>query len=315
MPRRSYQPFALSAIFSSSRGTIRYVAIALTPSAFSSLTSFSSPETWSDWSSVTTSAATVLPAKFRLEMSGDFHTARNFGAAVTTTLAITIESATHRERMLIPLPATPASGVTPITLVRPALPADMDFRQAAASVGASYYLAWTTVEEGWPVPSSGKLRRRSEAMAIHRIVGVCFCVVFASAVATAQQRTDTTSQAPAASVTQYTYAAGNRGPSRRVQTRNESGGREVVVETFELPDVEGRLSPARETVTETMRTSPGTAQSRRDVFGFNLDRKRQLVETTDSRPEMLAGGDTSVVHDTWVPGLNGQLGLTSREIE
>src|SRR4051812_42813799 len=34
-------------------------------------------------------------------MSGDFHTARNFGAAVTTTLARTIESPTHKERMFI----------------------------------------------------------------------------------------------------------------------------------------------------------------------------------------------------------------------
>src|SRR4051812_680790 len=152
-------------------------------------------------------------------------------------------------------------------------------------------------------------------MAIERIAGVCFCVVFTSTIATAQQPTNTPGQAPAASVTQHTYTAGDGGPWRRVQTRTESGGREVVVERFELPDVEGRLSPVRETVVETMRTSSGTAQSRRDVFGFNLDRKRQLVETTDSRQEILAGGDASIVHDTWAPDLNGRLGLTSREIE
>jgi hypothetical protein len=152
-------------------------------------------------------------------------------------------------------------------------------------------------------------------MAIEHIAGVCFCVVFTSAIATAQQPTNTTSQAPAASVTEHTYAAGDGGPWRRVQTRTESGGREVVVETFALPDVEGRLSPVRETVMETMRTSSGSAQSNRDVFGFNLDRKRQLVETTQSREEILAGGDTGIVHDTWVPDLNGRLGLTSREIE
>src|SRR4051812_8062116 len=152
-------------------------------------------------------------------------------------------------------------------------------------------------------------------MATERIAGICFCVVFTSAVATAQQPTNAAGQAPAASITEHTYAAGDGGPWRRVQTRNESGGREVIVETWELPDVEGRLSPVRETVTGTMRTSAGTALSTRDVFGFNLDRKRQLVETTDSRQEILAGGDSSIVHDTWVPDLNGRLALTSREIE
>src|SRR4051812_35063381 len=152
-------------------------------------------------------------------------------------------------------------------------------------------------------------------MAIERIAGVCFCVVFTSAIATAQQPNNTTSQAPAASVTERSYAAGDGGPWRRLQTRTESGGREVVVETFELPDVEGRLTPVRETVVETMRTSSGPVQSRRDVYGFNLDRKRQLRETTESRQEMLAGGETTIVYDTWVPDLSGRLGLTSREIE
>ena len=100
-----------------------------------------------------------------------------------------------------------------------------------------------------------------------------------------------------------------------MQTRSESGGREVVVETFEVPDIEGRLAPIQEIVTETIRTAPNTAQTRRDVFGFSPDRRRRLLETTESQRETLANGDTSAIHNTWAPDLNGRLSLTSRQIE
>src|SRR6478752_5322915 len=140
-------------------------------------------------------------------------------------------------------------------------------------------------------------------MSIERIAGVCCCVVFTAAVASGQQRSDATGQGSAARVTEHTYVAGDGGPWRRVETRTESSGREVVVETFELPDVNGKLSPVRETVVETVRGG-GPARARREVFGFDADHKRQLVETTDSRQESAAGGDTSIIHETFVQDLN-----------
>src|SRR3954469_16235503 len=73
--------------------------MAFTPRPISSLTSFSSAETCRDWLSVITSAATVLPTKFRLEISGAFHTDRNLGPAATTAVASSSESTTHRARM------------------------------------------------------------------------------------------------------------------------------------------------------------------------------------------------------------------------
>jgi hypothetical protein len=152
-------------------------------------------------------------------------------------------------------------------------------------------------------------------MTPERIAGICFCIVITSAVATGQQGSETAEQGPATSVIERTYPAGDLTHWRRVQTRSESGGREVVVETSEVPDVEGKLAPIQETVMETTRTAPNTAQTRYDVFGFTADRRRRLLETTQSLRETQANGDTSAVHNTWTPDLNGRLGLMSRQIE
>ena len=70
-------------------------------------------------------------------------------------------------------------------------------------------------------------------MTLERIAGICFCIVITSAVANGQQRSETADQGPQGpgrSVIERTYAAGNLAPWRRVQTRSESGGREVVVD-------------------------------------------------------------------------------------
>ena len=154
-------------------------------------------------------------------------------------------------------------------------------------------------------------------MTLERIAGICFCIVITSAVATGQQRSGTADQGPqgpARSVIERTYPAGDLAPSRSVQTRSESGGREVVVETSEAPDIEGRLAPIQEIVMETIRTAPNTAQTRHDVFGF-ADRRRKLLETTESQREAQANGDTSAVHNTRAQDLNGRLGLMSRQME
>jgi hypothetical protein len=155
-------------------------------------------------------------------------------------------------------------------------------------------------------------------MTPERIAGICFCIVITSAVAAGQQGSETAEQGPqgpARSVTERTYSAGDLTRWRRVQTRSESGGREVVVETSEVPDVEGKLAPIQESVMETTRTAPNTAQTRYDVFGFAADRRRMLLETTESLRETQANGDTSAVQNTWAPDLNGRLGLMSRQIE
>lgn len=155
-------------------------------------------------------------------------------------------------------------------------------------------------------------------MSLERIAGICFCIVLTSEAAGGQALNDVTAQgqkAPARTVMERTYATGELGPSRRVQTRSESGSREVVVETLDVPDMEGRLTPTQEIVTETNRTAPNTAQTRRDVFGVAPDGRRRLVEATETLRETAANGDSRGIHNTSAPDLNGRVSLTSRQIE
>jgi hypothetical protein len=155
-------------------------------------------------------------------------------------------------------------------------------------------------------------------MTLERIAGICFCIVFTSEAAGGQPRSEVSAQgqkAPARTVMERAYATGELGSWRRVQTRSESGSREVVVETLEVPDIEGRLTPTQEIVTETNRTSPNTAQTRSDVFGFAPDGRRRLVEATETLRETAANGDSRDIHNTSAPDLNGRVSLTSRQIE
>ena len=155
-------------------------------------------------------------------------------------------------------------------------------------------------------------------MTLPRIAGICsFCILLTSAIATGQSKSNTTSrgqQGPASAVSQPDYEAGDIMPLRRTLTRSTSGGREVVVETVESLDIEGRLAPMREIVTET-RTERNTQHVKQDVFRFNPDRRRHLSETTESRQDRQPNGDTATVHNTWAPDLNGHLHQTSRRTE
>src|SRR5688572_4925214 len=154
-------------------------------------------------------------------------------------------------------------------------------------------------------------------MTLGRVVGICACIVISADAAAGQQSGDTPAQgqaAPATTVIERTHAAAGLAPWRRVQVRTESGSREIVVDTFEVPGIEGRLAPTHESVVETNRPAPNTAQTRRELFWFP-DGRRTLLEATDSRRETLPNGDSRAVHETSAPDLNGRLGVTSRQIE
>src|SRR5262245_342449 len=146
-------------------------------------------------------------------------------------------------------------------------------------------------------------------MTLERLAAICFCLAITAAVAAAQQKSGSPPQAPTTTVTEQTPATSDQAPARRVQTRTESGGREVIVETSVAPNVNGRLASTQEDVVETVRT-PGSSQTRREVFGY-ADGKRQLLQTTESVRETLANGDTSTVQTTWAQDINGRAGLTS----
>jgi hypothetical protein len=154
-------------------------------------------------------------------------------------------------------------------------------------------------------------------MTLEHIAGICFCIVFTSEAAGGQPPSEVTAQgqkAPARTVMERTYATSDLRPWRRVETRSESGTREVLVDTLEVPNIEGRLTPAQEIVTETNRTAPNITQTRRDVFGFSPDGRRRLVEVTDTQREISANGDSREIHNTSAPDLNGRASVTSRQI-
>ena len=139
-------------------------------------------------------------------------------------------------------------------------------------------------------------------MSFQRIAGICLGIVITAAIADGQWQSDT---------------AGNVSPQLRVHTHTESGGRTVVVETLEGVDIDGKLAPLEEVVTETIPETPparDTTHTRQDVFRV-WDGRRRLAETTVSRKDTQSDGSTSAIHNTWVPDLNGRLRLTSQLLE
>lgn len=136
-------------------------------------------------------------------------------------------------------------------------------------------------------------------MTFLRTAGISFCIVITSAVAQGQWQSDTT---------------GDLAPQRRLHTRSESGGRRVVVETVEGRNIEGRVGPLGEVVTETTEARD-TTHTRQDLFRVMVDGRRRLEEANESRQETRPNGTTSAVHSSWVPDLNGRLRLTSQLLE
>src|SRR5262245_34555344 len=104
------------------------------------------------------------------------------------------------------------------------------------------------------------------------IVAICVSFAITSVPASAQQ----------GSVTERVYSSNGFAPSRTVERRTESGGREIVVLTEELPGPDGRWIAVEEIATETAREGDGTVRTRQDVFGFDGDRRRTLRQTTES---------------------------------
>lgn len=151
-------------------------------------------------------------------------------------------------------------------------------------------------------------------MILQRFAGIPIWIVFMASVASGQQPSGAVDQEPVSSVIEHT-ADGRAAPWRVVRTRTASAGRDVVVETVAAPNVDGRMSRIQETVTETVR-SPGTGEeTRRDVFGFGGDGRRQLLVTTESQQVTRPNRDASDVRSTFTQDVNGRSRLTSSSIE
>ena len=146
-----------------------------------------------------------------------------------------------------------------------------------------------------------------------RRAAVCLSIAVMSSVAFAQQRAG--DQAPASSISERTYVGGGIAPSRSVQRRSESDGRQVVVSTLERLGADGTWEPFEETVTTTVRQGTGTVQTSRELFTFDFEGRRQLLETTESNQEAPDAANTGTVEETWVADINGGRVLRSRWID
>jgi hypothetical protein len=117
------------------------------------------------------------------------------------------------------------------------------------------------------------------------------------------------------SAIERSFARGGEVPSRVSMTRTESGGREVITETTELPGLDGKFKLFFETTTETSRTSSDSSQTKHDVFAPDAQGRRQLVESTQTERQTFGDGSQRSVSDTRTPDLNGRLALSTREIQ
>src|SRR5262245_11143344 len=138
------------------------------------------------------------------------------------------------------------------------------------------------------------------------IVATSLSIALLSVTASAQQ---------GSGVTERVYSSTGLAPSRTVEQRSESGGRQIVVRTTELPGPEGRWMAVEEITSATSRDRNGTERTRRDVFGFDADRRRVLRETTDMTAGPSVNGIARSIEDTRVIDINGALSLAARRIE
>ena len=114
--------------------------------------------------------------------------------------------------------------------------------------------------------------------------------------------------------TQESYVGGAQAPSRRVLSRTEVNGREVVSETIEAPNMDGKFTMLRESTTETVRTATG-AQIKRDVFIPGANGGRSLLETTQTEVQTRSDGSGRSDATTFKPDLNGRLRFSIREVQ
>ena len=119
---------------------------------------------------------------------------------------------------------------------------------------------------------------------------------------------------PSSSTLEQSAAAGAMTPARVQQTRTESNGREIITEKTETPDIDGRMRVSRETTTETVKTGPGTTQTKREIYTTESGQRR-LAETTQTETQTMSNGSSSSVSNTYSPDVNGRLGLLTREVQ
>jgi len=103
-------------------------------------------------------------------------------------------------------------------------------------------------------------------------------------------------------------------PWRHVENTSRAGDRETTTESEQVPDLNGRMAPLRETVIEVIKAGR-VVRTNSASFGPGVSGERQLLETRESIEESSANGGAHATDTTWRTDLNGRLAITQRVTE
>jgi hypothetical protein len=141
-----------------------------------------------------------------------------------------------------------------------------------------------------------------------RIVSFLFLGI--AGASTAQAGQQTTSR-PASQVIEQTGSG--RSSWRLQRTTTQMSGGETTTETEQMPDLDGRMVPVRETVVEVIRGGR-VVRTNSETFGFAMSGQRRLLETREL-VESSTAGRVQATDTTWRSDLNGRLAISERITE
>ena len=142
-----------------------------------------------------------------------------------------------------------------------------------------------------------------------RIVSFLFLGI---AVASTAQAGQQTTSRPASQVIEQTGSG--RSSWRLQRTTTQMSGGETTTETEQMPDLDGRMVPVRETVVEVIRAGRITRINSQTLeLGFSG--QRRLAETRESTEDSSADGRVYATSTTWRSDVNGRLAIIERETE
>ena len=144
-----------------------------------------------------------------------------------------------------------------------------------------------------------------------RIVSFLFLGI---AVASAARAGQQTTSPPASQVIEQTDVSSGRLPWRLRRTTTQAGDRETTTETEQIPDIDGRMAPVRETVVEVIRAGR-IVRTNSTTFERGLSGQRRLAETRESTEDSSADGGVYATSTTRRSDVNGRLAITERVTE
>jgi hypothetical protein len=115
-------------------------------------------------------------------------------------------------------------------------------------------------------------------------------------------------------VIEQTGVSPGRLPWRLVRTTNQTDGRDTTTETEQIPDIEGRMAPVRETVVEVIRAGRVVRTNSR-TFELGVSGQRRLAETRESTEDSSAEGGVHATNTTRRSDVNGRLAITEHVTE